>query len=431
MLSQPNIMQNLNAPDQFMRQSPAIKFGAKGLLALVALLALTSAGQPLRTIAATPTPATPIAQTPMTAEKLLRYGNRKLAERDHEGAIADFDQAIKLAPNDANAYKQRGKAHQEFALFSNDTKQEYQRAIADFDQAIKLAPNDADAYKRRGDARKAFGDEAGAAVDYAQAEKLQPTVPEPKTAQQFFDRAQDAIYARKYEAAIADLDQVIRMNSNVAPAYFLRGGSYAAIGNARLAEQDFGDAIRLKPDYAQAYAHRATLRYRTNDYTGAIADFEQVIKLKPDYADAKSGLALARATVEKEAKMSAVDFNIRGREKTRQQDYQGAIADFNQAIKLKPSGFAFYANRGVAYNAIGVASNAIRERKLALADFDQAIKLKPDSALYYRYRAGVRSALGDKPGTIADYQKAAELYQNDNDPKNRQEMLDQIKKLQP
>jgi tetratricopeptide (TPR) repeat protein len=69
--------------------------------------------------------------------------------------------------------------------------------------------------------------------------------------------------------------------------------------------------------------------------------------------------------------------------------------------------------------------------KGAIADFDQAIKLKPDSALYYRYRGAVRSALGDKPGTIADYQKAADLYQTENDQKNRQDMLDQIKQLRP
>jgi tetratricopeptide (TPR) repeat protein len=404
-----------------MRQSSAIKFEAKGLLSLVALLALTVGGQPLQAIATTPTTAKPVVQVSKTVAELVLAAKSEFHQGFYTDAIANYDSAIKLEPNNAELYKLRGEAHKQRGIDrrseSNSVglKQEYQSAIADYDMAIKLRPNDIDAYKRRGDVRREFGDTTGAAADYAQA---------PKAAERLFQSAQKSISRSDYDGAIQELDQLIEFNPNIASAYFLRGGAYAAMGNARLAERDFGDAIRLQPNFAQAYANRGAIRYRTNDYTGAIADFEQAIKLKPDYADAKSGLTLARATVEKEGKMDAVDFNKRGREKTRQQDYRGAIADFNQAIKLKPSGAAFYANRGVAYNAIG-------NNKSALADFDQAIKLQSDWALYYRYRGGVRSALGDKPGTIADYQKAADLYQAENDPKNRQDMLDQIKKLQP
>jgi tetratricopeptide (TPR) repeat protein len=49
---------------------------------------------------------------------------------DLDGAIADYDQAIKLNPKFGLAYKNRGKAKQE--------KGDLDGAIADFNRAIKL-----------------------------------------------------------------------------------------------------------------------------------------------------------------------------------------------------------------------------------------------------------------------------------------------------
>jgi len=49
----------------------------------------------------------------------------------------DFNQAIRLDPNNADAYYRRGDAY--------FWKQDYDRAIVDFNQAIRLDPNNADA----------------------------------------------------------------------------------------------------------------------------------------------------------------------------------------------------------------------------------------------------------------------------------------------
>jgi tetratricopeptide (TPR) repeat protein len=54
---------------------------------------------------------------------------------DYDRAIADSTQALRLDPNFANAYSNRGNAYLR--------KRDYDRAIADYEAALRINPNDA------------------------------------------------------------------------------------------------------------------------------------------------------------------------------------------------------------------------------------------------------------------------------------------------
>ena len=68
-------------------------------------------------------------------------GSAYALKNEYDRAIQDFDQAIRLNPNNADPYIRRG------LHYAN--KKEYDRAIQDYDQAIRLNPNDAAAYSVR------------------------------------------------------------------------------------------------------------------------------------------------------------------------------------------------------------------------------------------------------------------------------------------
>jgi tetratricopeptide (TPR) repeat protein len=91
--------------------------------------------------------------------------------------------------------------------------------------------------------------------------------------------------------------------------------------------------------------------YKTAHYDVAIAKYTEAIEKNPKNANAYTDRALAY----KEKK-----------------DYDKAIADFNEALRLKPEAFVYY-DRGVIYREMGAEDKAI-------ADFTKALKLSIPNA---------------------------------------------------
>jgi len=81
-----------------------------------------------------------------------------------ESAIVEYSQAIRLSPNEATAFNNRGVAHVKIADFD--------KAITDFTKVIALDPSDAQAFFNRGVAHEELGENEQATVDYTKAIEL-------------------------------------------------------------------------------------------------------------------------------------------------------------------------------------------------------------------------------------------------------------------
>jgi tetratricopeptide (TPR) repeat protein len=140
-----------------------------------------------------------------------------------------------------------------------------------------------------------------------------------------------------------------------------------------------GGAKQLDP--AESINLLGHVKRTRGDPDGALADFNKAIELKPDLAAA---------------------WNNRGLVKQTKGDRAGALADFSRAIELKPDLAAAYNNRGEVKRAKGDLDDA-------LADYNRAIELKPDLAAAYNNRAEVKRAKADLEGALADFSRAIEL----------------------
>ena len=165
------------------------------------------------------------------------YYNRGLAryhKGDLEGALADYNQALRLRPDDPATLNNRGLALAD--------KGDFDGALADYNQALRLRPDDPDALNNRGLALADKGDLDGALADYNQAMRLQPDDPAP-----FNNRAILLLGKGDLEAAILDCNQAIRLRPNFSEAFDTRGDVRRAQGDLESALADYDEAIRLSP----------------------------------------------------------------------------------------------------------------------------------------------------------------------------------------
>ena len=94
------------------------------------------------------------------------YDSGKLYHIDgqHELAIQDYTEALRLDPQYAIAYYTRGYAYYDLG--------QYQLAIQDFNEAIRLHPQDALAYYGRGVAYEYLGNYSEAERNFQKAKEL-------------------------------------------------------------------------------------------------------------------------------------------------------------------------------------------------------------------------------------------------------------------
>jgi len=121
-------------------------------------------------------------------------------------AITDSTAALKIDPNSAGGYAQRGKAYLE--------KKDYDDAIADYTADLKLVPTATYSYVDRAHAYCGKGDYDSAIADY---DKAIETAPKDDFLHRFYDEQGD-LYQEKgdFENAVADYTKSLQLMPNSA-----------------------------------------------------------------------------------------------------------------------------------------------------------------------------------------------------------------------
>jgi tetratricopeptide (TPR) repeat protein len=149
----------------------------------------------------------------------------------------------------------------------------------------------------------------------------------------------------------------------------------------------FALAPALSAQSAGSYVTSGLEKYRLGNYDGAIADYTQAIDLNSSYVGAWLNRGMARS---------------------KQGNFDGAIADYSQAIKLKSNSVDAFFHRGTAALLQGNFDGAI-------ADYSKAIELKADHAAAYYHRGLARDCQSNFEGAMGDYTKALELSAGKDD----------------
>ena len=142
--------------------------------------------------------------------------------------------------------------------------------------------------------------------------------------------------------------------------------------------QDRSETIKLQ---ATAFSNRGSAHFTKGDFNRAIIDLTEAIRLDPKDTTAYNRRGLA--------------YDTRG-------NTDRAIADYSEAIKLDAKVSLTYFNRARAYDKQEEADRAI-------ADYTEAIRLDPNFAAAFASRGRDYDLKGDVENAIADYTAAIKL----------------------
>lgn len=291
---------------------------------------------------------------------------------DLDGAMADFEKAIKFSNNDPNTLAEICSRRGE--LFYKQGY--YEEAIKDYNMMIEKNANNPNLFKKRANALKETGNYSAAAKDYLNIIKMLPDEIENyitlayiytdrlkntqsglkiiDTAIEKFGRKSVEIYemkgevllkSGKFEEAVKNFDIVLEMDPENIDALYFKGNAEYKLGRLDDAIADYSSILQKDEQYYKAYNKRAFCYAQKKDYKKAIEDYSKAIVINPDLSSAIVNRAKCKEIIK---------------------DYHGALADYSTAITLNPKNLDVYYLRGNLKQLLGDSDGA-------LADFSKTI----------------------------------------------------------
>jgi tetratricopeptide (TPR) repeat protein len=226
--------------------------------------------------------------------------------------------------------------------------------------------------------------------------------------------------ADNFEAAIGEYTRALNLNPNLSLAYVRRGFSYNYLGDIDKAFKDYASAVRTDPSlrnqeyitcvyyktgddpntiidkctetvnkykgFSLAYYKRGVAYRDVKNYDQALSDYSEAIRLYPKFGYAYN----SRSVVYIEQK----------------KNYAAAISDATNALRYNPSLDSAYYNRGLAYFYQ-------KTYDASLADFNQVIRFKPDDVDAHYYRGRIYYDIENYSQAIVNFSRVISLNPKD------------------
>ena len=231
-----------------------------------------------------------------------------------------------------------------------------------------------------------------------------------------------------HEGAIKIHDKIIasKLIGSLNLAYALRGMAKSELGAFQDAMEGTNEAISLDPEsyngyHSRGYVNQSLGKSKTDQgditearklYQAAINDCTEAINLKPEKAkiyNTRGWIKYLFGQLETEQGNAALAQSL----------YQEAVFDSDEALRLQPKGAKF---RSAFFHTRGVAKACLDDYNGAIEDFSECIRLNPKEAHLYHDRAKAKEALGQHEEAKVDFAKTTELdpdFENTRDTKHK------------
>jgi tetratricopeptide (TPR) repeat protein len=238
---------------------------------------------------------------------------------------------------------------------------------------------------------------------------------------------------KNVESAINILTRLINIECQTSSLFFQRGQYYLDLGRYEEAIKDLNETIRLNPRDVSAHRNLEICRDKLSAIENSSSTQPRGVSLeKSDSTDegndmAVSSLDYINSGIEKaklcshEAALedfhltifsnrrSAQAFSCRGASHFELGNYNLARTDYESAILINPNTAEIFNFRGRLYLAIGCFDEAMN-------DFDKSLELNPKYSLAFLSRAILQLLIGNYSNAIVDIDNATDCVGTLNDP---------------
>lgn len=258
------------------------------------------------------------------------------SKKDYEGAIENYDQAIRLSPDFSDAYVKK-------CLILKDLNK-LDDALEQLKKSLNANPNDPKVNFNIGLILAQEDDLQGAQEYYKKTLEL-----DPESIEAIINLSDIFLKQKKYLEAEAYARQAIELNASYTEAYSNLGNALANQGKFEDAVRNYMEALRISPDNVKACYNIGFSFYNLGKYDEAVKYYTGAIKIDPSFENAYNNLG---AALVKENKIDE------------------AINNYKEMAVKFPKSENAHRNLGTLLQKKGDVENAKKE-------FDEVLKINP------------------------------------------------------
>ncbi|CAN5442874.1 hypothetical protein BH10BAC4_BH10BAC4_22760 [soil metagenome] len=208
-----------------------------------------------------------VKNSPNNASYLINRGSARLDKNDKAGAKADFENALKLEPDNSLAI------HNLATLKAAAGEKESSELL--LSEAIERNKNLPYPRADRAFQRMQKNDLAGALEDYNEVVKL-----EPRDYENYLNRGLVKEKMKDLQGALVDFSKAIELNDKDERSWLSRGNIMSKLARWKDAIEDYSVAIAHNPNYGLAFYNRAVANQHSGKLKEACDDLNKAIKFE-------------------------------------------------------------------------------------------------------------------------------------------------------
>lgn len=284
--------------------------------------------------------------------------------------ITLLNDEIASNPDNASLYFKRAQIFME--------KKNIKHAFEDITKAVFIDSTKSDYYLLLADA-SFKGLQIQKAIDaYIKAIRI-----DPKSLEAHMKLSELYLYLKAYPRCLAEANEALKIDKNIAKAYFIKGFAYKETADTPKAISSFQTAVELQSDYYDAYIQLGNIE-AARKHKIALQYYNSAIQLQPNNTEAlyNRGLLFQNMGMFEKADedyflilkidntYSNAHYNLGYIDLAYNKDYKSAIIHFTDAIRVNGQYTEAFYNRGVAFELLG-------DTKSAEKDYRQALSIEP------------------------------------------------------